>query len=94
MAESKQSITKRKFKQYYIKHWDPLIPQGKGISLDEIFDACWLKTADGLKKKLNSDELCTYIKMHILPTIWTTKENRIPYKQKTVIKGLKLEVFA
>ncbi len=37
--------------------------------LRSAFEKCWAKVPDGMKKKLNSNELYDYIRLHIVPTV-------------------------
>ncbi|EMK22412.1 hypothetical protein [Leptospira kirschneri] len=67
----------------------------KGVIAHFIFDRCWNKIPNALIKKLNSEELLSYIKIHILPgEVASTKgTSKNEYKSLTP-KEHKLEKFA
>lgn len=59
----------------------------KANRLETAFENCWEKVPEGLRKKLNSLELTSYIKTHIvpsvnMPTLESVKEYGLNLKQK------------
>lgn len=59
----------------------------KANRLESAFENCWEKVPEGLRKKLNSLELTSYIKTHIvpsvdMPTLEPVKEYGLNLKQK------------
>ncbi|WP_001284974.1 hypothetical protein [Leptospira interrogans] len=66
-----------------------------GLNVYTVFDRCWSKIPAALIKKLNTEELLQYIRLHILPTEISsqTPQNKEGYKTKNP-KNHTLEKFA
>ncbi|WP_061218434.1 hypothetical protein [Leptospira weilii] len=67
----------------------------KGLIAHFIFDRCWNRIPNGLIRKLNTEELLSYIKIHVLPAeIASTKGSSKNGYKSNLPKEHTLETFA